>query len=88
MTKKDFELLAAALRAAALRAALRAAKAELARVSVEHALGHYRAARREGYNEENARAQAIAYLRRKTHWTFHLAAGTFDAALRDVTITI
>lgn len=62
--------------------------AELARVSVDRALKHYRTARREGYNEENARAQAIAYLRRKTHWTFHLAAGTFDAALRDQPITL
>ncbi len=39
---------------------------------------HYTALLREGYNPICARCMAIAYLMRKTRWTWPLASGAFD----------
>lgn len=36
-----------------------------------------------GYTPAFARAQALAYLRRKTHWDLPLAAGVLDTGIAD-----
>jgi len=51
---------------------------EFGTLALRCARAHYSALLREGYNPPCARCGAIAYLARKTRWSWHFAAGAFD----------
>ena len=50
---------------------------------LDRAVGVFLARLEEGYRPDNARAQACAYLRRKTGWAHPLAQGALDSAIQD-----